>query len=317
MEYFPYNNYVTSENTAFSGRPLARKEKYRVHLLALGDVGSTLATGLRLMGGDVISTLGICDLREGVPQRWEFELNQIAAPGDGRFPPVEIVDMEHVLDCDVFLFCASRFVPDTAVKSGDVRMAQYELNRPLVESYARMAREKDFRGMFCVVSDPVDQLCRAALLESGLGVNQVRGFGLGVMNARARYYAGKDPRFADYLVDGRAFGPHGEGLVIANSIRHYDDGLSRELTELTKHANLQMRELGYKPYVAPALSSGALSLLACLRGEWHYSSVFMDGIFFGIRNRLTAEGCEVERLELPEELTARLRETIEGLKGIE
>ena len=29
------------------------------------------------------------------------------------------------------------------------------------------------------------------------------------------------------------------------------------------------RALGYKPYVAPALSSGALSLLACLRGEWH------------------------------------------------
>lgn len=328
MEYFPYKNTVISEDERFSNRPLAKKEKYRVHLLALGDVGSTLAIGLRLLGGDVISTLGICDLREGVPQRWEFELNQIAAPGGGRFPPVEIVDAEHILDCDVFLFCASRFVPDTAVKSGDVRMAQYELNRPLAASYARMAREKGYRGMFCVVSDPVDQLCRAALWESnagpdgvldgrGLSVNQVRGFGLGVMNARARYYAGKDPRFSEYLVDGRAFGPHGEGLVIANSVCNYDGKLSEELTELTKHANLQMRELGYKPYVAPALSSGALSVLACLRGEWQYSSVFMDGVFFGIRNRLTGSGCEVERLELPEELTARLKRTIEQLKEVE
>ena len=328
MEYFPYNNYVISENTPFSGGILNRKEKYRVHLLALGDVGSTLAIGLKLMGGDVISTLGICDLREGVPQRWEFELNQIAAPGEERFPRVEIVDVEHILDCDVFLFCASRFVPDTAVKSGDVRMAQYELNRPLAASYARMAREKGYRGMFCVVSDPVDQLCRAALLESnrneagnldgkGLSVNQIRGFGLGVMNARARYYAGKDSRFAEYLADGRAFGPHGEGLVIANSVCNYDDKLSEELTELTKHANLQMRELGYKPYVAPALSSGALSLLACLRGEWHYSSVFLDGVFFGIRNRLTDEGCELEQLELPEELTKRLKRTIEDLKKVE
>ena len=327
MEYFPYNNCVTSENTTFSSRTLTKKEKYRVHLLALGDVGSTLAIGLRLMGGDVISALGICDLREGVPQRWEFELNQIAAPGGDRFPPVEIVDVDHILDCDVFLFCASRFVPDTAVKSGDVRMAQYELNRPLVASYARMAREKGYKGMFCVVSDPVDQLCRAALLESnkdengqmdgkGLSVNQIRGFGLGVMNARARYYAGKDARFSSYLMDGRAFGPHGEGLIIANSVCNYDDKLSEELTELTKHANLQMRELGYKPYVAPALSSGALSVLACLRGEWHFSSVFLDSVFFGIRNRLTEAGCEMERLELPEELTARLRETIEKLKEI-
>ena len=280
--------------------------------------------GLRLLGGDVVGELGLCDLRENVPERWEFELGQINVPG----PRVKIVPPEEVLDCDVFLFCASRFVPDTAVKSGDVRMAQYELNRPLVSGYARMAREKGYRGMFCVVSDPVDQLCRAALLESnrdnegnpdgeGLSVHQVRGFGLGVMNARARYYAGKDPRFQEYLTDGRAFGPHGEGLVIANSISHYDGGRSEELTELTKHANLRMRELGYKPYVAPALSSGALSLLACLRGEWHYSSVYLDGIFFGIRNRLTEGGCEMERLELPEALTARLKKTIAGLKGME
>ena len=42
-------------------------EKRRVHLLALGDVGSTLALGLRLLGGDVLSAIGICDLRPNVP----------------------------------------------------------------------------------------------------------------------------------------------------------------------------------------------------------------------------------------------------------
>lgn len=327
MEYFPSQSLLTCEGQPFSAAPPVFQTPCRVHLLALGDVGSTLALGLRLLGGDVISTLGICDLRENVPQRWEFELNQIAAPGDVRFPPVEIVPPERIMDCDVFLFCASRFVPDTAVKSGDVRMAQYELNRPLVASYARMAREQNFRGMFCVVSDPVDPLCRAALLESnrdadgspdgrGLSAGQIRGFGLGVMDARARYYAARDPRFAFYLTEGRAFGPHGEGLVIANSIAHYDDALSRELTEKTKHANLDMRALGYKPYAAPALSSGALSLLACLRGEWHHSSVCLDGIYFGIRNRLTPQGIEAERLPLPEPLLARLREAIASLKAI-
>lgn len=328
MSYDLYQQFALSACGPFAGPSLPRKDRYRVHLLALGDVGSTLAVGLRLLGGDVISALGICDVREGVPQRWEFELNQITAPGGERLPPVEVAAPENVLDCDVFLFCASRFVPDTAVKSGDVRMAQYELNRPLVARYARMAREKGFRGMFCVVSDPVDQLCRAALLESnrneageldykGLSAGQVRGFGLGVMNARARYYAGRDARYASYLSEGRAFGPHGEGLIIANSIDHYDDGLSRELTELTKRANLEMRALGYKPYVAPALSSGALSLLACLRGEWQYSSVFLDGVFFGIKNRLTAWGCEVEKMDLPAELVERIRETVELLKSIE
>ena len=309
--------------------PLPRPEKVRVNLLALGDVGSTLLMGLRLMGGDVISSIGICDLREGVAQRWEFELNQIQLPGPyDALPPVEIVSPEQLFDGDVFLFCASRFVPDTAVKTGDVRMAQYRLNRELAALYAQKARQARYRGLFCVVSDPVDPLCRAVLTESnrapsgemdyqGLFSHQVRGFGLGVMNARAAYYARKDPRFASFLTEGRSFGPHGEDLVIANSIDRYDDGLSRLLTERTVHANLQMREMGFKPYVAPALSSGALSLLLCLRGQWHCSSTYLGGVFMGARNRVLPTGTELERLPLPQALQDRLQTTMDRLRAID
>lgn len=309
--------------------PLPRPEKVRVNLLALGDVGSTLLMGLRLMGGDVISSIGICDLREGVAQRWEFELNQIQLPGPyDALPPVEIVSPEQLFDGDVFLFCASRFVPDTAVKTGDVRMAQYRLNRELAALYAQKARQARYRGLFCVVSDPVDPLCRAVLTESnrapsgemdyqGLFSHQVRGFGLGVMNARAAYYARKDPRFASFLTDGRSFGPHGEDLVIANSIRNYDDALSRRLTEQAVRANLRMRELGFKPYIAPALSSGALSLLLCLRGQWHCSSTYLDGVFMGARNRVLPTGTELERLPLPQALQDRLQTTMDRLRAID
>ena len=254
-------------NKVTAGR-LALPEKVRVNLLALGDVGSTLLLGLRLMGGDVISSMGICDVRENAALRWEFELNQIQPPSGAALPPVEIISPEQLFDGDVFLFCASRMVPDTSVTGGDVRMAQYGLNRELAASYARMARDRGYQGLFCVVSDPVDPLCRAVLRAgggpdgTGLRPCQVRGFGLGVMHARALYFARKDPRFAAYLTEGRAFGPHGEDLVLANSIGRYDDALSRELTERVAHANLEMRKLGFKPYVAPALSSGALSLLA-------------------------------------------------------
>ena len=309
--------------------PMPRPEKVRVNLLALGDVGSTLLMGLRLMGGDVISSIGICDLREGVAQRWEFELNQIQLPGPYNvLPPVEIVSPEQLFDGDVFLFCASRFVPDTAVKTGDVRMAQYRLNRELAALYAQKARQARYRGLFCVVSDPVDPLCRAVLTESnrapsgemdyqGLFSHQVRGFGLGVMNARAAYYARKDSRFASFLTEGRSFGPHGEDLVIANSIDRYDDRLSRLLTERTVHANLQMREMGFKPYVAPALSSGALSLLLCLRGQWHCSSTYLDGVFMGARNRVLPTGTELERLPLPRQLQDRLQTTMDRLRAID
>ena len=71
----------------------------RVNLLALGDVGSTLAMGLRLLGGHTILDIGLCDLRENVPERWEFELGQIGIPGPG----VKVVRPEELFDCDVFL----------------------------------------------------------------------------------------------------------------------------------------------------------------------------------------------------------------------
>ena len=310
-------------NKVAAGR-LALPEKVRVNLLALGDVGSTLLMGLRLMGGDVVSSMGICDVRENAALRWEFELNQIQPPSGAALPPVEIISPEQLFDGGVFLFCASRMVPDTSVTGGDVRMAQYGLNRELAASYARMARDRGYQGLFCVVSDPVDPLCRAVLRAgggpdgTGLRPCQVRGFGLGVMHARALYFARKDPRFAAYLTEGRAFGPHGEDLVLADSIDRYDDALSRELTERVAHANLEMRKLGFKPYVAPALSSGALSLLALLRREWHYSSVYMDDISMSCRNRLTPDGViETEHLTLPPALEARLAETAARLRAID
>lgn len=299
--------------------------KKRLNLLALGDVGSTLAIGLRLLGGDVLSSIGLCDIREEVLRRWEFELGQIALPfAYDALPPVLEVEPQDLFACDLFVFCASCYVPPVGSKVEDVRMAQYAKNTPLIAAYARQARKAKFRGLFCVVSDPVDQLCRTVLLESnrnesgfldyaGLFPEQIMGFGLGVMNARAAYFAKQDPRFASFLQEGRSFGPHGEDLVIANSLEYYDDALSRELTQKVVNANLLMRGWGFKPYIAPALSSGALSLLLMLRGEWHYSSTYLGGIFMGAKNRLTPGGPEIESLPLPDKLFERIQFAAERL----
>ena len=305
-----------------------RAGKRRVHLLAVGDVGSTLLTALKLLGGDVISSIGIRDLDERTVARWTAEMGQIAWPWDyGALPEVEAVGPDRLFDCDVFLFAAAKSIPAVGGGVKDVRMAQLEANRPLAESFARQAREAGFRGLFVVLSDPVDPLCRAAWRASNLGPDgeldhlgllpeQVQGFGLGVMNARAAYFAKRDPRFASFLTGGRTFGPHGKGLVVANDLERYDDALSQELTRLTLEANLRIRDLGFKPYAAPAVASGAMQLLLTLRGDWHCGSVDLGGVWFGCKNRFTPWGLEIETLALPEALFARLRETEAALREI-
>lgn len=310
------------------GVPFAIHGKKRVNILGLGDVGGTLLTGLRLLGGDVLSGIGIYGGSEATDRRYEFEMNQIAYPWDyDRLPEVEIIGKEELFDCDAFVFCASKSVPAIGDAVADVRMAQYEANREIIKEYALQAAEKGFKGLFAVVSDPVDPLCRAAYVESngnesgaagkkGLRPWQIQGYGLGVMNSRAAYYAKRDERFRSFLTEGRAFGPHGRDLVIANSIEHYDDALSKELTGLAVEANLRVRETGHKPYIAPALSSGAISLLLTLRGEWHYSSTCLGGVFLGSRNRMTEAGVELESLPLPEALFRRIEHAYRELERI-
>ena len=303
--------------------------KKRVNILAIGDVGATLMMGLKLLGGDVISQIGICDIAPQLTARWEFEMGQVALPWNyDAFPEVVIVPKEELFDCDVFVFVASKGIPPVGSQVADVRLAQFGANASLVCEYSHMAREQGFKGLWAAVSDPVDPLAKVAYLNSnldddgnwdGLGFlpEQVQGFGLGVMNARAAYYAKRDSRFASFLTEGRVYGPHGDGLWAANSLKSYDEELSRELTELAKTANLKMRELGFKPYAAPALSSGALSLLLTLRGEWHYGSVFMDNVYMGCKNRYTPFGIETELPDaVPDALYAHLNDAADKLKMI-
>ena len=355
---------------------LTTPERAKVNIIALGDVGTNVLMGLRLLGGDVIGEIGIYDLNEAQLKRLEMELNQMRYPHDSIFddgghktahciremPRVKIVSSdEELMDCDVLVFCATKAVPEIGA-SGDVRMAQLEANLGIVRSIGEKIRisrstegSRGFDGMVAVVSDPVDQLCKGMLDSSGLEPGQIRGFGLGVMAARARYFAERKLKeiemkedadlkvsaedakeesasetkvaYERYLTEGRAYGPHGQDLVIANSIENYDDDVSRELTKLTVEANLRVRDLGFKPFLAPAISSATLSIILTLRGEWNYGSVFFgtktselciesreesnekiyEGAYVGVLSRLGENGVEYEERKLPEELYIRIQ----------
>ncbi len=298
-----------------------------LNLVALGDVGSTLLIGLCLAGGDCIEEIGIYDRSPETQRRFVLETNQILSFGQTKQAPrVRAIEKEEVFDGDYFVFCASKGIPPLSQTSGDVRMVQLEGNRKILKEYAQMARLKDFQGEFCVVSDPVDPLCLSAYLDSnanqdgldfqGLRPEQIHGFGLGVMYARAAYLAESTIQDPDFLIHGRAYGPHGKGLVVANSIDEYEESKSLLLTEATLNANHLVRETGFKPYIAPALSSGALSILSMIRGDWHLSANFLGGVYFGAANQLLDHGVEFERLPLSDSLMKRLKETHQGLEAI-
>lgn len=302
--------------------------RWKINIVGLGDVGGVLLTGLRLLSGSCIESIGIYDKNMNTIKRWQLEANQIFCPFTAyKFPEVYKLREENIFDCDMFIFCATVGVPSLGEEQEDVRMKQFEGNSKIISDYVRKAREKSFKGVFAIISDPVDLLCKAVFLTGnkdtngefdfkGLAAEQIRGYGLGVMHARAIYYSKQNLETAKYNREGRAFGPHGQGLVIANSLKKYDERLSEMLTNQTVKANLEVRKTGFKPYVAPALSSGSYPLIATMSGKWHYSATFMGGVFMGAKNRLLKSGTEIERSDLSINLVEKIKESYKELGNI-
>ena len=316
-----YNNFLDLIN-------ISNIKSWKINVVALGDVGRTLTIGLRLLGNKSISEIGIFDFDKSKIERLIYEGNQVFSNFDDKtYPEIREINSENIFDCDMFVFCASKAIPPVDVIDQDVRMVQFEQNSKIIEIYAKSAREKSFNGIFAVVSDPVDLLCKVALTTSntnknghydnlGLRPEQIHGYGLGVMNARANFYAQRKFQLSNYSSEGRAFGPHGKGLIIANSISNYDENLSLKLTDLTQNANIEIRKIGFKPYIAPALSSGALSIINTINNNWHYSTVYFDGVYIGTKNRILENGLDWETYDFPINLFKRLESTHNYLGGI-
>lgn len=311
---------------------IPKEGKWRVNIVGLGDIGSNLLIGLKLLGGDHISEIGVYSVKQNVMKRYEMELNQVYSidedsPMHSGKPVVKTVEKENIMDCDMFIFCASSKVPPVGSEVGDVRVAQYDANREILAKYVKKTRDTKFKGIFAIVSDPVEMLCKAAYEMSnknesgewdynGMLPEQIQGFGLGVMYSRALYYANLDAQVKDFKKNGRAYGMHGNGLVICDDIHDYNEKKSVELTDKTVNANLMVRELGFKPYIAPALSSGAISIISRIAGKYNYSSIFIDGAYLGIKNRVCESGIEIERIPMKDELFTKIQETHTMLKNI-
>ena len=178
--------------------------KARMNLLALGDVGGTVLTGLRLLGSAAVESIGIYDLN---PKNCSGGMNvrsiRYVSRTAGCFLMWRSSMQDGLFDCDMFVFCASKGVPPVGA-GGDVRMAQLEANRQLVSMYSSRAVSCGFRGIFAVVSDPVDPLCKSAVCLQVSDRSRCQGYGLGVMHGRACYYSDMDERMAMYRSEGRA-----------------------------------------------------------------------------------------------------------------
>ena len=324
--------YMNMANESFTNvLEIPKKGKWRINIVGLGDIGSNVLLGLKIMGGDYISEIGVYSTKSNMMERYEMELNQIYSINENSplysgKPVIKTVDKDSIMDCDMFVFCASSKVPSISAELGEDRTQQLAANKEILRKYINKARNMSFKGVFAIVSDPVEQLCKEAYLMSntdkngnldykGMMPEQIQGFGLGIMYARALYYANKMKGENNFRENGRVYGTNGRGVVIANDIHNYDEQISEDLTQKAADAKHMLKDLGFKPYIAPAMSSAVLSIISRIAGDYHYSSVYIDGAYLGIKNRASLSGIEVERVSMDDTLFNKIKKTHDRLKN--
>lgn len=287
--------HVITEEDVLKASSKSPDKPFTLSILGLGDVGGTLLIGLRLLGKDILKEIKIFDLDVNKRRRYYLECNEISDGTD--MPLVTEAELDTVFQTDCLVFTVSLFIPPVGSDVKDVRLVQFEKNKAVLLEYARQAEASGFKGYYFIVSDPVDLLCMSLMKEGNIESHRIRGFGLGVMEARARFIARELNVFSEDL---RTFGPHGKGLVVVNSLEHYDKTISKDLTKRTENENFRIRETGFKPYIGPALSSGSISILKALEGKEHLSTWFNGHVFMGSRNTLVAGYTKPDKISLTE-----------------
>lgn len=277
-------------------------------VIGMGDVGITMVIGLMLYGRDQFDELLLVDRHDANQQRLSHELAQIRSQAT-TFPRIRFVEPNDLVVADMVLFVASVSVPKVGEAVTDARLVQFGSNWALLHDYATRFVSLGYHGFFGVVSDPVDYLATHLVTKLGIDPTRVMGFGQGVMAARAAYYGGDTVRM---------FGPHGRGLFVANDVTAYDEKLSLELSEQTLQENILIRSFGFKPYIAPALSSAAIAITDMVAGRFHYSSQFVGKIFWGERYRFTTDGLLLKALSNPtlrEQVSTTYRKVVESYES--
>jgi len=197
--------------------------------------------------------------------------------------------------CDAFLFAAARAVPPLGAP-GDVRLPQFEPNREALRAAVDAAGEAAYPGLFFIISDPVELLAQAGFHDSnaprgeflgrGLAPERMAGLALGIMWGRALARARAEGCGARVARRGVPYGPHSTDVLVYDDPADPDLELSRAMTQAARTGNYRIRDLGYIPFIGPALSSIVLTLPALLAGREVLASTFVDGVYFGAPSRL-------------------------------
>lgn len=175
----------------------------KIGIVGMGWVGSSVAIST-LLGG-LATELLVSDINGAVAEGEALDL----AHGASFYPPAHVrcVGLDDLADADAIVVAAGR-----GGRGTESRLDLLRDNANIVRNVARSL--SGFRGIFVIVTNPVDMMTRVAVEASRLQPERVIGTGTMLDTARLRRLIGDrlsvDPR----AVHAHVIGEHGDSEVV-------------------------------------------------------------------------------------------------------
>lgn len=177
----------------------------KIIIIGAGHVGAAVAHSLVVRGlGDEI---GVLDLNEKKAYGEVLDLQHALPYTANSAQQLFVADYEDTKDADIIVFALHS---EKAVYNDSTdRLSLLAENAKEAKAVAKSAHAAGFKGVYIVISNPVDIITRIVQEHSGLPVNQVLGTGTLLETSRLKSILSQKLDVNPKVVDGFAIGEHG------------------------------------------------------------------------------------------------------------
>ena len=207
-------------------------DKRKVVLVGTGFVGMSFAYSLFNQGG--VNELVLIDVLKEKAQGEALDLAHGLAYCPSKME-IKYGEYDECKDADIVVITAG-----IAQKPGQTRLNLVKTNTKIVKSIVEQVMKSGFKGIFIVVTNPVDIITYVVQKVSKMPPSKVIGSGTMLDTARLRYLVGQKLKIDPNNVHTYVMGEHGDSSFVP--WEHCYIGC-KKLTDIMKETHKSMKDL--------------------------------------------------------------------------
>ena len=207
-------------------------DKRKVVLVGTGFVGMSFAYSLFNQGG--VNELVLIDVLKEKAEGEALDLSHGLAYCPSKME-IKYGEYNECKDADIVVITAG-----IAQKPGQTRLDLVETNTKIVKSIVEQVMKSGFKGIFIVVTNPVDIITYVVQKVSKMPPSKVIGSGTMLDTARLRYLVGQKLKIDPNNVHTYVMGEHGDSSFVP--WEHCYIGC-KKLTDIMKETHKSMKDL--------------------------------------------------------------------------